>query len=42
MSDSDDSVGGLHDSDKEEAVQYFSTNYAKVLINFQGYCEQRT
>lgn len=42
MSDSDDSVTELQEeSDKAEVIQYFSTNYAKVITNFQQYCEIR-
>lgn len=36
MSDSDDSVTELQEeSDKTEVIQYFSTNYGKVVSNFQ-------
>ncbi|CAD8203774.1 unnamed protein product [Paramecium pentaurelia] len=42
MSDSDDSVTELQEeSDKAEVIQYFSTNYAKVVSNFQQYYETR-
>ncbi|CAD8152630.1 unnamed protein product [Paramecium octaurelia] len=42
MSDSDDSVTELQEeSDKAEVIQYFSTNYGKVVSNFQQYCETR-
>lgn len=43
MSDSDDSVGEFKDeTDKEEIQQYFSVNFAKIISNFQQYCETRT
>ncbi|CAD8108545.1 unnamed protein product [Paramecium sonneborni] len=42
MSDSDDSVTELQEeSDKAEVIQYFSTNYAKVISNFRQYYETR-